>query len=503
MEPCREDFNLAVYCVGEQARKYPRKTALIFVSEIGKENLWTYEELWEAILSLASGFKTLGLKPQSRIMVRMASSPDYAFIFMAAILAGFVVLPTYEGLTEDEALYILEDSQSSLLIVGDAWKLSRKLPSYCQEIDDQKLKALKKSAPLTIPPQTKRDDPAILVYTSGSTGTPKGVLHAHRLAWARRSICKYWDDISEKDVLVHTDNLSWTYAYGALLLDAWIAGAASVLYGGEKTPELWLKLANQCRATLFFSYPSMFEQILMLNPKPFPTLRHGLCAGDAIRSETIDLWEKQMEVPLYQALGTTEVNIFVNTGPSLPRKDGTIGRMQPGRKVAVLPEKGGIDLLPPGQIGALAVHRSDPGMMIGYWHQPKEEKERFREGWFVTGDLVSRDEEGYIFYYGRKSLLLKIDADLISPFEIEAAIGKHPAVKEVGCWSVTEKNGTVTLAVYIVRKPGQTLNEEEVIRFAKEHLADFKCPKKVFFLEKLPRNSRGKLLREKLVDKPL
>jgi len=247
-----EIFNLTQYCIGAQAQKFPDKTALIFAREIGKQESWTYKQLWETVARLASGFQQLDLAPQSRIMIRMANSPDYVFIFMAAILAGFVTLPTYDGLTEEEARFILEDSQSSLLIVADDLKLSKKLPSFCREIDTQKLQALKQTPSLLSNPRTKANDPAILVYTSGSTGHPKGVLHAQRWAWGRHPICTQWLDISERDILVHTDSLSWTYAFGSQLMDTWISGATSLLYGGEKTAAHWLKLLEHYRAHIIY-----------------------------------------------------------------------------------------------------------------------------------------------------------------------------------------------------------------------------------------------------------
>ncbi len=495
IQPCPDPFNAAEYCFAKAISQHANKPALIFVQETRDPQISSYKEVWNAILSIAHGIQKIGLAPQSRIAIHLPSSPDYAFAFFAAMLAGFIPIPSYENLKEEELLFLIKDSQCTLLITSNRFL---KVPCKTVHIEE-----LKQALPLPLKPATRANDPAFLVYTSGTTERPKGVLHAHRMVWGRRIIQHCLLDISEKDVLLHTDPLNYTYTFGVQLMDTWSSAATALLYAGERTSSIWPSLIQQFKVTLFASTPSIYEQMSSSDLKNIrlSSLRHAICAGDVLKQITIENWEKETSIPLYEALGMTEINLFISTDHTTPRKKGSIGKPQPGRKVAVLPLEGGIIPIALYEIGCLAVHRSDPGLMLGYWNRPEEEKEAFREDWFLTGDLVHQDEEGYIFFHGRMGTLLKIESDMISPAEIEATLAYCPGIQEVGCWAVEGPNRSPILALFVVPQKGQHPTELEILAFAKERFSDYKCPKKVFFLKNLPRDSRGKLQRRQLPGK--
>jgi acyl-coenzyme A synthetase/AMP-(fatty) acid ligase len=405
-------------------------------------------------------------------------------------------------LTEEEALFILADSESALLIASDSLALSAKLPQGCRRIDEKDLQTLKRSSIEALPP-TKRDDPALLVYTSGTTSRPKGVLHAHRMIWGRRLIQKYFLGVKHGDVVLHTDTLNFTYTYGLLLMDPWSVGATALLYAGAKNPPPWLRLIRNHQATIFATTPSTYVKILEAYPETdfrLPTLRHSVSGGDVITDKTIDEWEKRTGVPLYNGLGMSEINLPITNGPLFPRKRGSVGKALDPKRVAVLEREGPPVPVPVGKPGLLAIHRSDPRMMLGYWHRPEEEKACFRGEWFLTGDLVVQDEEGYFFYIGRVGNILNIDADVVSPSEVEAAFDQYPGIQEIGCWAVPGPDQTLILSLFVVPQKGHSLQPEELFEHAKAHLADYKRPKRIYFVEKLPRDTRGKLLRRKLPD---
>jgi acyl-coenzyme A synthetase/AMP-(fatty) acid ligase len=491
-------FNLADYCIGQQVGPFGNKLALISIGKDGKAESWTYQELWDVISRLAAGFSEMGLPPRSRILIHLPSSPDYLFVFFAAILAGHIAIPAYEKLTTEEVSFIIKDSECSLMVTSRELETPKHIPSYCKVIDEESLVKLKQSPLTPLQVQTQAEDPAILVFTSGTTKDPKGVLHAQRMVWGRRPTRKYLLDISEHDIILHTDTLNFTYTIGAFF-DAWASGATALLFTGNKTPHVWLELIKTYGVTIFMSCPSTYVQILetLSTTQSISSLRHCISAGEAIKEQTIDRWQELIQVPLYEALGMTEINLFISNGPAIPRKRGTIGKPQPSRQIAVLPQRGEPIPLPAEEIGLLAVHRSDPGLLQGYWHRPEEEKEHFIGDWFLTGDLVHQDKEGYIHYHGRIGTILNIDSDVVSPQEVEAAFENHPEIQEVGCWSVQE-NDIPLLAIFVVLKKDHSVSKEEILEYSKSLLADYKCPKKVYFLEELPRDSRGKLLRREL-----
>jgi acyl-coenzyme A synthetase/AMP-(fatty) acid ligase len=480
--PCPEFINITEFCLANSVKNSPSKPALVFIQGNNPPMTWTYREVWDIVNRIAFGLQQQKIAPTCRIFIHLPDSPDYIFAFFGAMLAGFVPIPAYEHLPKEDVAFLIADSQSSLSITAE-------------NIDTLKSTPFKE-----VQIKTKANDPAYLVYTSGTTDRPKGVLHAHRVIWGRRPIRDFLLDISANDRLLHTDALNFTYTFGVQFMDTWASGGTVILYCGEKKPTLWPKLINDLQITIFASTPSTYVHILKECPGRlhFPTLRHCISAGDALHSETIELWEKASSRPLYESLGMTEINLFISTDHLTPRKKGSFGKSQSGRKIAVLPIEEGTVPLPHGKIGLLAIHNSDPGLMLGYWRRPKEEKEAFRDAWFLTGDLVHQDEEGYFYYDGRKGTILNIDADVVSPQEVETALQRCPGVQEIGCWAINGPENTPILAVFVVAKKGEELSAEKLLSYAKKHLADYKCPKKVFFLNTLPRDPRGKLLRRNL-----
>lgn len=494
-----ELINITAYCLEESYCKYPDHPAFLHLD--GKSSqIWTYKELWDVVNRLASGFQQMGLPSQSRIMIRLPSSPDYVFAFFAAMLGGFVPIPSYEGLTEEEALFILNDAECALAIVSDNLPITH--PLSCQKINEKALQKLKQSIIVTLP-KTKAEDPALLVYTSGTTSRPKGVLHAHRMIWGRQLIRQQLLGIEHSDIVLHTDTLNFTYTYGILLMDPWPSGATAVLFTGKKEPATWLKIIRDQCVTIFVSTPSTYAKILgecTESSYNLPSLRHSITCGDVMRGEMMEKWEKQSAAPLYESLGMTEINNPISMGPQIPRKKGSIGKALDPQRLTVLQIEGDPTPIPMGKIGMLAIHRSEPRLMIGYWHRPEEEVVCFRGEWFISGDLVYCDTEGYYYYIGRKKNILKIEDDVVSPSEIEAIFENYPGIQEIGCWIVPSADQASILAIFVVTKKGYAIVSEELFKHAKAHLADYKCPKKVYFVTKLPRDSRGKLVRRKLPD---
>jgi acyl-coenzyme A synthetase/AMP-(fatty) acid ligase len=194
----------------------------------------------------------------------------------------------------------------------------------------------------------------------------------------------------------------------------------------------------------------------------------------------------------------SEISTYVSSGPHVPRRAGAVGKAQPGRRIAVLPIEGGDALLAPGEEGLLAVHRSDPGLMLGYWQRPLEEAQVYRGDWFVGGDLASIDADGYVAHRGRANDLMKALGYRVSPLEVEAVLAKHPSVAEVACSEVRVRDDVSIIAAFIVRRPGQNAGAAEIEHFAAERLATYKRPRTIVFVDTLPRTANGKLMRQAL-----
>ncbi len=348
---------------------------------------------------------------------------------------------------------------------------------------------------------TRANDPAYLIYTSGTTALPKGVVHAHRVVLGRRPMYRDWYAITATDRMLHAGAFNWTYTLGTGLLDPWANGATSLIYTGEKSPQLWPILIRQTRATIFAAVPSLFRQILKYAPPgeiSLGVLRHGLIAGERPPADLFDAWSARTGTELHEALGMSELSTYISTSPSIPRKVGATGKPQRGRGVVILPIEGSDQPLPPGHEGLIAVDRRDAGLMLGYWNRPDEEAEAFRGRWFIGGDLGVMDADGYVTHLGRANDIMKALGYRVSPQEVEAALIACPGVAEVACAEIQVRADVTVVGAYIVRLSSAQLSAEDVLAFAAERLADYKRPREIVFVDALPRTPNGKVKRSDL-----
>lgn len=493
-------FNMAAYCLGRAAAERPNAAGLVVIDDPASATpaeLWTFAELQDSVLRIAHGLKTMGLEPGARILLRLENTSAFALLFFGAIAGGYVPLPTSTQLTEEEARFLLEDCGAQAIAIAPTLAMGD-LPNGVRVIAADEIAHMIANGARGDYADTAADDPAFLIYTSGTTANPKGVLHAQRSAFGRRPMYQGWYGIGSDDRMLHAGAFNWTFTLGTGLTDPWANGATAIIYTGEKDPGLWPRLIRQTGATLFAAVPGLYRQILKYagaDARDLGQLRHGLMAGETPPPGLFEEWSGVTGRPLYEALGMSEISTYVSTGPSVPRKPGTIGKPQPGRRIAVLGLEGGEEPLLPGAEGLLAVHRSDPGLMLGYWNRPDEEAQVYRGDWFIGGDIATIDADGYVAHHGRANDIMKALGYRVSPLEVEAVLAKHPSVAEVACREVRVRADVSVIGAFIVPASGTTLDTAELERFAAEHLATYKRPRLFVAVERLPRTANGKVVR--------
>src|SRR5271166_3203722 len=501
MRTADDSFNLAWHCLGRQAEERGDKTALILCDGPDAFRSWTYAELDQMVRRLAGGLIASGLVKGDRVMIRAANDIDFVLAFFATTTIGCVAQPASLLLTTEEALALAVDSGAAAIFLGDADASERRLFSNLRIFDRQEtLRLAAAGAPVPYEP-TAPDDPAYLVFTSGSTAEPKGVLHAQRVVIGRRPMARDWLGLTEDDVLLHAGNINWTYALGVGVLDPFARGATGVLYAGPRDPTVWLKLIERRRATIFAAVPSLYRQILKYgDPSKFDlsSLRHGVCAGEALSPELLAQWREATGTWLYEALGMSEISTYVSSRPGEPIRPGSPGRPQTGRRIAILPIDGGEEPLPPRQVGLIAVHRNDPGLMLGYWNRPAEQAAAFRGDWFIGGDLGEFDEEGWIWYRGRNDDIMNAFGYRVSPLEVEKVLATHPDVADVAVAERKVAEGVSVVTAFVVPKAERAPDEAALLAHCAKHLAEYKRPRRVVFLREIARTANGKLSRSKL-----
>lgn len=492
-----EKFNMAAFCLAPAEHRDPAKIALTIEHGKVQPDCWSYAALDRAVQGIAAGLQARGLSKGDRVLIRMGNTPEAALMFFGAIASGFVPVPTSAQLTALEAAFVLDNSGAALIALSPDLSFDRGETPALLPPD---IAALAQT-PGAGYADTHKDDPAFLVYTSGTSGTPKGVLHAHRSVWGRKPMVEGWYGLNRDDVMVHAGAVNWTYTLGVGLSDPWANGAATVLYNGPKDIDVWPRLIRAHKGTLFAAVPSLYRQILRDSDirDGIPTLRHGLTAGEPLSKQVAADWASTTGLPLFEALGMSECSTYISSGPVTPSRVGTPGRAQPGRCVSILPmdDSAAPNPVPRGETGMLAVHKSDPALMIGYWKRPEEDAQVWRGDWFCGGDLAHMDDDGYIWFEGRADDVMNAQGYRVSPAEVEAALLSHQGVHEVAVREVEVSSGVHLIAAF-VKPEGAAPEVADLLAHASDTLAPYKRPKEIRFLDELPRTANGKLARKQL-----
>jgi acyl-coenzyme A synthetase/AMP-(fatty) acid ligase len=494
---------MAAYAIGKAAWETPSKTALIVYDVADPDEpteTWTFSEIDRAILRIAAALAEKGLRKGDRIAIRLGNSSQSALLFFAAIAGGFIALPLSDQLTAPELRTLLLDSGAAAIACPEALS-SGLLPEGTIVISPADVAAMIERDSSGAYAPTLADEPAFLIYTSGTTSHPKGVLHAHRSALGRRPMYQGWYGIRPDDRMLHAGAFNWTFTLGVGLTDPWANGATAIVCTGDKAPELWPTLIARTGATLFAAVPGVYRQMLKY-ARPargsLGALRHGLMAGETPPPGLVEDWTSATGLPLYEALGMSEISTYISTGPSVPYRPGTVGKAQTGRRVAILAADGGETPLTAGEEGLIAVHRSDPGLMLGYWNRPEEEIEVYRGEWFVGGDLGTMDADGYISHRGRANELMNAGGYRVSPLEVEAALATCPGVAEVACTEARVRSDVSVICAFVVREAGVATDAAAIRSFAAERLAAYKIPREIVFVDRIPRTANGKIQRKEL-----
>ncbi len=487
LPPCPDRFNAAEWCLSAEAPD-TQPAFLAVDSEAGIIEDWTFGELRNRVLRASGAFLAAGVRPGDRVVLMLGDVPAFPVAYFGAIAAGAVATPLSSQLSEGEVARILEAVRPAAVVGG---------PQSTME-----MLTLEAAAPGEFV-ATRADDPALLVFTSGSSGRPKGVLHAHRAYWARQSMHAGWHGIGPGDRVMHAGAFNWTYTLGVGLADTWSVGGTAILNAGARTPDAWPVLARAYAPTVFAAAPAVYRRVLKYGSgfeAAFATLRHAVTAGEALSPAIAEAWRRATGKPILEALGMSEISTYVSTPPGTAADPGIVGWPQPGRRVAVLSDEG--RPVPFGEAGTLAVHRSDPGLMIGYWEDEAATRAALAGDWFLTGDVVRMRADGAISYVGRRDDQMNAQGYRVDPGEVEAALARCEGVAECGVAELPLENGLSVIAAWLVPEDGAALTRAGVLAGIEGQLARYKQPRAYFVADALPHTPNGKLIRRQLQTLP-
>ena len=471
----------------------PEKVALSVLSNSGARR-FSYAQLKSDVLGVAQGFLTLGITPGDRILMRLGNTVDFPITYLASIAIGAIPVPTSSQLSAPEVAHIIDEIRPNLIVHDDIAALA---PSTIKVATLMHLSQFK-----TLPnAQFDRGDPnrlAYIVYTSGTSGRPRAVMHAHRAIWARRMMIRDWYELSREDRLLHAGAFNWTFTLGTGLMDPWSVGATALIPDQKIELSLLPLLLSRHDATLFAAAPGVIRKLNSDLPEQFTIskLRHVLSAGEKLSPKIRETWRKKTGVDIHEAFGMSECSTFLSSSPSRPSKDTALGWPQHGRKISLRSIDNPNHPALEGEEGIIAVHKDDPGLMLGYYNADAETASKFAQDWFLTGDHARIGENGAYYYTGRKDDMMNAGGFRVSPIELEQTFGQVNGIDSIACVEVEIKSDAKIIVAFYTSQ--QRDIESTLKEFAQAHLAQYKQPKAYVRLKALPTNPNGKINRNAL-----
>jgi benzoate-CoA ligase len=502
-------FNFAQHLLELNAAR-PEKTA--FIDDVGP---LSYAQLSERVRRLAAGLLALGLRREERVLLLMHDSSDWAVSFLGALYAGVVPVAVNTLLTADDYAYMLQNSRSQAVLVSGALlpTLRQALAQGGHEVrhvvvsqanGDPGAQAtaleslLAANAPLAQCASTSADDPGFWLYSSGSTGRPKGTAHTHANPyWTAELYGKPILGLKESDICFSAAKLFFAYGLGNGLSFPLSVGATVVLMAERPTPEAVFKRWLEHKPTVFFGAPTGFAGMLAspkLPARDEVALRMCSSAGEALPADLGERFTRHFGVEIIDGIGSTEMlHIYLSNRPGQVRY-GTTGWPVPGYEIELRDDNGGP--VPDGEPGDLYI--KGPSAALMYWGNREKSRETFQGAWTKSGDKYVRHADGTYTYSGRSDDMLKVSGIYVSPFEVEATLVQHPAVLEAAVIGMVDEEGLTKTRAFVVRKAGAAVDEAALKAFVKERLAPYKYPRRIDFIEELPKTATGKIQRFKL-----
>lgn len=497
-----QQLNIADFFLDARVREgRGDRTALI--TDAGR---WSYREVQAQANRYANLLRAAGVAAEQRVIIALPDGPDYVAALFGTLKIGAVVVMVNPELKPDAIEYFFDYARAAVALVpadrADAFRAAAGRAAHPPQLlvvggagwptRLESMAATFQNFP------THRDDPAIWLFSGGTTGSPKAAVQPHR-SFANTACCYAREVLryTEDDITLSVPKLYFGYATGSNLLFPFLAGASTVLFDERCTAEVIFSRIQRHRPTILITVPTMVNQMVS-HPdaarQDLSSLRLATSAGEGLPEELHQRWDQAFGVPLLDGLGTAEMwHIFVSNRPGRVRR-GTLGEVVPGFEVRVADEDGRD--LPAGETGYLWVRGGSRA--LGYWQNLEKTQWGFRGEWYVSGDLIKRDADGYFTYCGRADELLKVSGKWLSATEVEGCLLLHPAVSHVAVVGVADASGLVKPHAYVIPRERRDGLAEELKAFVMARLEPYKHPREVIFVDSLPTTHLGKVDRGKL-----
>lgn len=490
------------------AERYPSNIAYTFLYQST-----TYADLDNEVDCVAAGLSSIGIRKGDKVALLLGNCPEFVTAYYGILRAGAVVVPINPTYTSAEISYILSNSHAKAVITDSPLEstispLKEQLEHLKMVIYTESIKSelswevlFQETNDIFVGPSIHEDDLAVILYTSGTTGKPKGAMLSHRNMASNVESLSKLTEFTEGDRMITVLPMFHVFSL-SVCINMPIACGATIVIVPKFSPAEVIKTIRREKATLFAGVPTMFSFMLQLpetTAADFSSIRACFSGGASIPVELLHRFEEKYNVQIIEGYGLSETAPVTAFNPLRgTRKPGSVGIDIPDVKNKVV-DPDGMEV-PRGEVGELIV--KGPNVMMGYLGMPEATFSALKDGWFYTGDLARMDEEGYIYIVDRKKDMILVGGYNVYPREVEEVLYQHPAIVEAAVIGITDTEYGEIVKAFVVSND-ECLTMDDILYFCQDKLAKYKLPKLVEFMNELPKNSTGKILRRALRVEPV
>lgn len=518
-----QPINIGYYCSDRVCQQGKAdRLALIWEGFSGEKKIYTYDDLRRYSNTFARFLTDSGIKAGDRVCLFMNRVPELYIGFVGILKTGAIAQPLFSAFGEDSLFVRLENAQTSAIFtqrkhVAKVRKIRDRLPSLqhifivdydgkspLQEREEAfSMEGLGGVEHYDIYP-TYAESPSVLHYTSGTTGMPKGVQHVHYSLISQYITAKWVLDLTDDDIYWCTADPGWVTGTSYGIIAPFALGVTQCVLDSGFSAEAWYRFIEKNKVTVWYSAPTAIRSLMkagdeIIKKFDLSSLRHLASVGEPLNPEAVNWSIRVFGKPFHDTYWQTETGcILISNFPGMPVKPGSMGRPFPGITATVLSPNTYEPYPQPGKIGLIGIKPGWPSMMRGYWKNEEAYKNKFKNGWYLTGDRARLDSDGYFWFVGRDDDIINTAGHLVSPFEVESALLEHQAVAESAVVSKPDPINMEVVKAFVTLKPGYVASKDmelDIMNFIRKKLSPLAMPQEIEFVSTLPKTRSGKIMR--------
>ena len=512
-------FNFAFDLVDALALREPDKLAMLYISKDGEERRFTFEDVRKESARCANYFKALGIKKGDRVMLILKRHYQFWFALVGLNKLGAIAIPATIQLLDHDLEYRIRTAGITSVICtadGDTAHQVELAQEKCGLLEHMMLvngeregwRSFDEEYPLYSSRFRRTgtspggDDLMLMYFTSGTSGYPKIAAHTYKYPLGHFHTAKYWQTVDPDGLHLTISDTGWAKATWGKIYGQWLCEGAIFVYDFDRfDASKILPMFAKYHITTFCAPPTMLRMMIKqdISKYDFSSVKHMTTAGEALNPEVYRQFEKATGLRIMEGFGQSESALIIGNLVGAPHKIGSMGKPVPTYDVQLLdPDDKPVPFGEEGEI-CINISKGIPcGLAVCYYKNEEETRETWKNGWYHTGDLAWKDEDGFYWYVGRKDDVIKSSGYRIGPFEIESVLMELPYVLECGVSAAPDPVRGFVVKASIVLVPGKEGSDElvkEIQDYVKEHTAPYKYPRIVVFKDSLPKTVSGKIIR--------